>query len=112
MHNKRFDMIDDLEAYISMANNTSDMVAVDSIVESTIQKRMEEYMFLGLRLLEGIDEADFLYTFNCSLTSVYDDNLDYLIKESLIERADAHIRLTPRGIDISNYVLSYFLLTT
>ena len=40
----------------------------------------------------------------------YKDNIENLIKEGLLVREEDRIRLTDRGIDLSNYALSQFLL--
>ena len=74
------------------------------------QAQMEEFMFLGLRKIEGIRIAGFKETFGCEIDSVYGEILQKLQKECLILRDENQIHLTERGIDISNYVLSQFLL--
>ena len=80
----------------------------------TEQARMEEFMFLGLRLTEGISEAEFFRRFNCTLEAVYGKVLNELSRQELIERYEregaAFWRLTRRGIDVSNYVLAEFLM--
>ena len=38
------------------------------------------------------------------------DQIEELIKEGLLVREEDRIRLTDRGIDLSNYALSQFLL--
>ena len=80
----------------------------------TEQARMEEFMFLGLRLTEGISEAEFFRRFSCTLEAVYGKVLDELGRQGLIEKygreGAAFWRLTKRGIDVSNYVLAEFLM--
>lgn len=74
----------------------------------TKEEQMEEFMFLGLRLMEGVKKSSFMEEFGLSVEEVYSEALDKLEKNHLIEN-DNSIRLTPRGIDISNYVMSHFL---
>lgn len=80
----------------------------------TEQARMEEFMFLGLRLTEGISEAEFFRRFSCTLEAVYGKVLDELGRQGLVEKygreGAAFWRLTKRGIDVSNYVLAEFLM--
>lgn len=80
----------------------------------TNQAQMEEFMFLGLRLTEGISEAEFLRRFSCTLETVYGDVLQELARQELMERYEregaAFWRLTKRGIDVSNCVLAEFLM--
>lgn len=71
---------------------------------------MEEFMFLGLRKIKGVSEQDFYKSFKVSMDEEYKDNIENLIKEGLLVREGERIRLTDRGIDLSNYALSQFLL--
>lgn len=72
------------------------------------QEQMEEFMFLGLRLTEGIRKRTFLDKFGVPVEAVYGEALDRLQQEKLL-LIDDSIRLTPYGLDISNYVMSKFL---
>ena len=78
----------------------------------TLDKKseMEEFMFLGLRKIKGVSEQDFYKSFKVSMDEEYKDNIENLIKEGLLVREEDRIRLTDRGIDLSNYALSQFLL--
>ncbi|MCM1175121.1 MAG: radical SAM family heme chaperone HemW [Blautia sp.] len=72
------------------------------------QEQMEEFMFLGLRLTEGVRKRDFLDRFGVPIEDVYGGTLDRLRREGLL-RVDDAVRLTPYGFDISNYVMAKFL---
>lgn len=105
----------DFKTYLSLVRE--DFKAGRQIEERetlTEQARMEEFMFLGLRLTEGISEAEFFRRFNCTLEAVYGKVLNELSRQELIERYEregaAFWRLTRRGIDVSNYVLAEFLM--
>lgn len=76
----------------------------------TVQNQMEEFMFLGLRKMEGVLIKSFEQAFHCRLSQVYGKVLADMKAKGLIEEADGYIRLTKRGIDLSNYVMSEFLL--
>ncbi len=65
---------------------------------------IEEYFFLGLRQMKGVDCAPYL--------SLYEPVIQKLIQQGLLEQENTMIRLTDLGIDVSNYVLSEFLLDT
>lgn len=71
---------------------------------------MEEFMFLGLRKINGVSEYDFYKSFRVSMDEIYKESIENLIKEGLLVREEDRIRLTDRGIDLSNYALSQFLL--
>lgn len=74
------------------------------------KERMEEFMFLGFRMTKGVSEAEFARRFGRTLREVYGPVLDKLTGNRLIEQSGGRLRLTARGVDISNYVLSEFLL--
>ena len=78
----------------------------------TLDKKseMEEFMFLGLRLMAGISRQQFEKKFQVTLNSVYGEVLRKLKGEQLIDEVAGYVRLTEHGIDVSNYVLAEFLL--
>lgn len=105
----------DFKTYLSLTRE--DFRAGRQIEERellTNQAMMEEFMFLGLRLTEGISEMEFFRRFSCTLETVYGDVLEKLAGQELMERYEregaAFWRLTKRGIDVSNCVLAEFLM--
>ena len=78
--------------------------------QQTVKEEMEEFMFLGLRLVEGVSEQEFLLRFQKRMDLVYGEQIRKFIRLSLMERVDGRLRLTPRGMDVSNVILSEFLL--
>lgn len=75
----------------------------------TIEEKMEEYMFLGLRLTKGVSAQGFVSSFGHNIRNVYGMVLDAMEEDGLMEFKNGYYRLTSRGIDISNYVMSRFL---
>lgn len=71
---------------------------------------MEETMFLGLRLMEGVEEEAFFREFGCTCREVYGEVLDRLEDQGLLKEENGRIFLTSHGIDISNYCMAEFLL--
>ncbi len=76
----------------------------------TVQEQMEEFMFLGLRMMEGVDLGEFRRYFGKSVDEVYGKQIGSFVEQGLLERDDRRIWLTPRGIDVSNTVFAAFLL--
>ncbi len=72
--------------------------------------RMEEFMFLGLRMTQGVSERDFLERFGCPVEEVYGEVLRKHCAEGLLTRENGRIALTARGLDLSNVVMADFLL--
>lgn len=75
----------------------------------TKQEEMEEFMFLGLRMTEGIREADFAGCFGRSLREQYGTVLDKYRKTGFMEYKDGYWRFTRKGIHVSNVILAEFL---
>ena len=84
----------------------------------TAEDRMEEFMFLGLRMTNGVSEREFAERFGVSLESVFGDILHKHLSHKLIERipaeaagpGDARIALTDYGMDVANYVMADYIL--
>lgn len=76
----------------------------------TVQAQMEEFMFLGLRMMRGISAAVFQEQFSIQLIEVYGTVLKEQINQNLIKKTKEGYCLTEYGIDVSNYVLSAYLL--
>ncbi|HYN88187.1 MAG TPA: radical SAM family heme chaperone HemW [Ardenticatenaceae bacterium] len=71
---------------------------------------MGEQMMLGLRLVrEGVSAAEFRCRFGSSLEEAYGPTLAQLEGWGLIERLNAGVCLTPRGIMVANQVVEKFL---
>lgn len=79
-------------------------------VELSRKEQMEEFMFLGLRMNEGISRNSFFDSFGVSVEAIYQNSLDYLKKEGLIQALGGNVFLTEKGMDLGNYVMSQFLL--
>lgn len=130
--NKRYSNVSDLNEYIGLlldGGNDEDyyggMVYQDDVWDiqedtlnilhgkiSTLSNKdmMEEFMFLGLRMTEGVSEEKFKMDFGRNIDKVYGYVIEKLEKQHLLEKKDGRIKLTDRGVDISNYVMSEFLL--
>lgn len=76
-----------------------------------LKAQIEEFMFLGLRMIEGVSRDKFAYLFGKPIEVVYQDVFVRLQEEELLVKRAGRIYLTERGQDVSNYVLSQFLLT-
>lgn len=74
------------------------------------EEQMEEFMFLGLRMTEGISRTRFRQQFGLEPEGVYGEELQNFQRQGLLEQKEGRIFLTEAGIAVSNYVLSGFLL--
>lgn len=75
----------------------------------SIEEQMEELMFLGLRMMKGVSVKEFEEKFGKKYVEVYGEVTEKLVAQGLLEQDGEYVRLTERGIDISNYVMAEFL---
>lgn len=77
----------------------------------TRKAQIEEFMFLGLRMIDGISREQFAEVFGIQIEAVYQDVMNHLQNEGLLEKRAGRIYLTEMGQDVSNYALAQFLLS-
>ena len=98
----RFHNTDEMEEYLRDASNPILLRRGQEKLDR--QEQMEEFVFLGLRKIRGIQEEKFAEMFGEDIWDCYGKNLERVIKEGLLEREEGVLRLTRKGIDVSNYV--------
>lgn len=102
-------------------NNTGDMseyircsMKPDSIAEN-VQKltdtdKMEEFMFLGLRMTEGIQISEFYEKFGVTVNEVYGEVIKKYSDMKMLEINGENMKLTDKGVDVSNIIFADFIL--
>ncbi len=103
VENERFSNTSDLDAYLKgdFAKQEQELLKR--------QAQMEEFMFLGLRMLKGVSRQEFKDYFQVELEAVYKDTIDRLCRQGLLQQQAGYISLTKQGISVSNYVMAEFL---
>ena len=86
------------------------MPLYQNIHELSTKEKMEEFMFLGLRLIRGVSRHEFNEKFGVDMFEVYDRQIKRNIMLKLMEYNSPYLRLTDKGLDLSNMVMSDFLL--
>ena len=97
-----------MQEYLKESRNP-DQIRKDVTVLSR-NERIEEFMFLGLRMTEGISEKKFEENFDVRLMDVYGDILQKYEETGFMEHIETKWRLTRKGIHVSNHILADFLL--
>lgn len=75
----------------------------------TRREAMEEFFFLGLRLMQGVSLFDFAEEFGEDTIEWFDEAILQNIADGLLEQEGEWLRLTQKGIDVSNYVFERFI---
>ena len=123
MDGVRFHNTTDFNTYVNQG------AYVENREELSVQAKMEEFMFLGLRVMAGVSGTEFEKRFGKTMEDVYGDVLRKHEEEGLlqIERKEDRketavaepakgktniekVMLTTNGVDVSNYVFADFLL--
>jgi oxygen-independent coproporphyrinogen-3 oxidase len=123
MDGVRFHNTTDFNTYVNQG------AYVEDREELSVQAKMEEFMFLGLRVMAGVSGTEFEKRFGKTMEDVYGDVLRKHEEEGLlqIERKEDRkeavaaepakgktniekVMLTTKGVDVSNYVFADFLL--
>ena len=71
---------------------------------------MAEFMFLGLRMTEGVSVREFEEYFGKNMESIYGEVLKKHFALGMLKKKNDRIFLTRRGIHVSNGVMADFLL--
>ncbi len=106
---ERFSNTRNLEKYLTWS------ACPDTIRENreilSVEDEMSETMFLGLRLRRGVEEEAFFRRFGKTTDDVFGEAVRTHTGFGTLERRNGFLRLTPKGIPVSNAVMSSFLLT-
>ncbi len=104
----RFSRESKLEVYICKILSGESTVVWQQRLD--LQERMEEFMFLGLRMMRGVSPKRFKELFGIALEERYEKQLIKLKEMGLLEETrEGRLALTERGIDVSNQVFVEFL---
>lgn len=99
---------DDLTDYIESWQNGIKPPFVEEFLSLPIT--MSEFMFMGLRLLDGIDLEEFKLRFSQDPQVVFKDAIDKCLNLGLVEFAGQKLKLTAQGVTLGNLVFQEFLL--
>lgn len=107
LNNTRYSNPSDLKLYCE--NSMTDKF--ERIIQEELEKDdlMFEYIMLRLRLTEGLNIKEFNNKFSQDFLEMYKLQINYLIKNNLLKLKNDFVRLTKKGMDISNYVIEEFM---
>lgn len=106
VENVRWSNPADMEAYAAYVTQQEPGTVDEPL---TVREQMEEYMFLGLRMIDGVSAAKFEHIFGSPIEGIYGEVIDQLRRQGLLVWDKDTIRLTELGLDVSNYAMAQFL---
>lgn len=92
------------------SENEQELSIRENVHPLSPQEQMEETMFLGLRLTEGVSRAEFHRRFGVSMEQIYGEVIRKNTAKGLLIDEAGYVCLTREGMDLSNYVMAQFLL--
>ena len=98
----RFQNVDDLEQYI----DSNKVIILEKMNNLEL---MNEFMILGMRLINGINSARFKQIYNQDMFEVFNSQISFLKNEGFIDIANNQIILTTKGIDYNNVICQQFI---
>lgn len=104
--NRRFWNYRDIDRYTGLAGQGK--LPVEDYEELSREEDMWETIFLALRLDEGLDIKDFERKYNIDFLTRYKRPLNKLEAHGLVRQEADKLKLTVRGIDLSNSVFIEF----
>ena len=103
----RYSNVADLGAY-TQALNKGELPRRD-LMQLSHGDAVAEHMFLGLRMSDGVSFENFEREFGITLKEVFGEALELLQTQELLSADKAAVRLTRRGMLLSNHVFRHFL---
>ncbi|MCG4578644.1 radical SAM family heme chaperone HemW [Clostridium cochlearium] len=104
----RYSNVHNIEEYIKLINEDEEIKI--NIYKNLIKDNMEEFMFMGLRKIKGVNIDEFYKRFHKNIYEVYGDIIMKYINNGLIIEEQGNIFLSPTGIEISNSIMCDFIL--
>lgn len=107
LNNKRFSNPSDIKLYCNNAEKNIFNKTIEEVLDENAL--IFEYIMLKLRLTNGLDIIKFKQKFNIDFNNKYEKQIEYLLNNKLLEYFENNIKLTKKGMDISNFVFEEFM---
>ena len=113
----RFSNTRNLKDYLEKYLKNATVAIKENRQELSVEEQMEEFMFLGLRMMRGVSAGKFSDLFGKTIEQVYPGIVEKYCRQGLLQKipeqgsGEVRIALTERVIDVSNVIMADFLLT-
>ena len=105
----RYRNITDMGMYLKRVQGNQSVRDDEGMEALSLKEQMDEFLYLGLRQIKGVSKAKFQQYFGKSLELVYKEAISKLTGMGLLIVGRDNVRLTERGIDVSNSVFVEFI---
>lgn len=108
--NQRYAYVSDMEAYMQEMETPRSMAAILSeCSDIDVFTRENEYVMLHMRLFSGVDLAEYRTAFGRDFMAKYGKKLERFKDGGFLILDGKHCAFTPKGMYVSNYILSEIL---
>ena len=104
---RRFNNTDNINTYLNCLTEGKLPVSRVEFISKPVE--MQETVFLGLRLMQGLDLTTFFVRFGCCIEDVFTAQLKNLLHLGLVEINGSSLRLTKKGLPVANFVFREFV---
>lgn len=105
---ERFHNSSDMSKYLKHSDNPQ--IIKEDVELLSYEDKISEFMFMGLRMEKGVSKTEFKNRFKTEMKSVFFETIEKYKEMGLLEETEDTLRLTDRGIDVSNVIFADFLL--
>lgn len=107
LNNIRYNNVEGLNDYHEIINNNKK--PIEHVEYLSDDDKIQEKVFMGLRMNEGIKYEDFKKQFNIDFKDKYKRQIVELTNRNLLKESKEGIKLTQKGREISNSVFVEFI---
>ena len=104
---ERFSNTSDMQEYLKNSSAPEKIRKNRELL--TREDEMAEFMFLGLRMTQGVSKKEFQEYFGTAIENIYGEVLKKYKKQGLLLEESGRIFLSREGIHVSNAVMADFL---
>ena len=105
---ERFSNTSDMQEYLKNSSAPEKIRKNRELL--TREDEMAEFMFLGLRMTQGVSKKEFQEYFGTAIENIYGEVLKKYKKQGLLLEESGRIFLSREGVHVSNAVMADFLL--
>ena len=105
---ERFSNTSDMQEYLKNSSAPEKIRKNRELL--TREDEMAEFMFLGLRMTQGVSKKEFQEYFGTVIENIYGEVLKKYKKQGLLLEESGRIFLSREGVHVSNAVMADFLL--
>lgn len=108
LNQERYQNCGPIQRYLEPLRNFALPILQKDVLSKKSQ--IEEFMFLGLRKMSGVSNLEFKRRFGSNMNDIYQDIIEDLLEQELIQLTTEGIALTHKGKFLGNNVFQAFLL--